>query len=135
MKNILKSTLYLAVFAMAGVLFQISCSNSDLEAKAQLSTTTGKLIYYKSTGGLQNGIWTCNYDGSDETQVPITLPANVFFSGDTVKISPDGQKIFFFAGSSVSNVTWVYSCDLNGNNLQTILSSTYPNTIELGDLN
>ncbi|SHF73248.1 hypothetical protein SAMN05444377_11734 [Flavobacterium fontis] len=135
MKNFFKTTLYLFVFASAGILFQISCSNSESASQLPQSTTTNKLIYYKISGGLQNGIWTCNYDGSNETQVPITLPANVVFSGNTVKISPDGQKIFFLAGSIGSNVTSVYSCDIDGNNLQPILSATWPDGIELSDLN
>lgn len=133
MKNFFKTSLYLAAFAIAGILFQISCSNSDDSSLAP--SLTGKLLYYKATAGTQSGIFTCDYDGTNETPIPITLPANYSFSGSTIKFSADGQKIFFFAGTPVTNVTSLFSCDADGNNLQPVLSTTWPDMIELGDIN
>ena len=133
MKNLLKSTLYLAVFAIAGILFQISCS---ADSTSTTSTPVGKIIYTKKFG-TQVEIWTCDYDGTNQVQVPIALPPNVslnfFFSAESsfnrdeshVKLSPDGQTIFFEtvydpwgAGRSFS----IYSCDISGSNVTEVVS-------------
>jgi len=133
MKNLLKSTLYLSVFALAGILFQLSCS---ADSNATNATPLGKIVFTKKVAGVVQ-LWTCNYDGTAQTQIPVTLPANVYFNnwvsnntsvgGDecNVKLSPDGQTVFF---ATVTNPTTankfysVYSCDLSGNNLTEIIT-------------
>ena len=123
MKNLLKSTLYLFVFALAGILFQISCSSDSISTS---STPLGKIVYTKRAGGLLQ-IWTCNYDGTAQAQIPITLPSNVNFnfwstnnsaisaSDETsVKLSPDGQNVFFATVTnpgSGSQYFSIYTCD------------------------
>lgn len=134
MKNLLRSTLYLAVFALAGILFQISCSSDSISAN---STPLGKIVYTKRSGGPVQ-IWTCNYDGTAQAQIPITLPSNVYFnfwttnnsaisnSDETsVKLSPDGQNVFFATVTNPgtgSQYFSIYTCDLSGNNLTEILT-------------
>src|SRR6478672_12397926 len=132
MKNLLRSSLYLAVFAIAGILFQISCSSDSLSPN---STPIGKIIFTKKVG-TQLEIWTANYDGSGQTQVPVILPANVYFNyafgeqtsfdGDSshVHLSPDGQTVFF---ETINDPTGtrsfsIYSCDVSGNNLTEIVN-------------
>ncbi|MGL2967125.1 TolB family protein [Flavobacterium sp. XGLA_31] len=123
MKNLLKSTLYLAVFALAGILFQISCSNSDNQS---LSTASQNKVIYTSTSSGTQTIWTCNYDGTNLTQIPITLPSNLHFSvspsNADARLSPDGQKIFFKAYNDTSSETEIYSCDITGTNIQLVAS-------------
>lgn len=132
MKNLLRSSLYLAVFAIAGILFQISCSSDSLSPN---STPVGKIVFTK--GGPANlEIWTANYDGTGQTQIPITLPANVEFnywvsqsnsiSSDEahVRLSPDGQTVFF---ETINDPTGarsfsIYSCDISGSNLTEIVT-------------
>ena len=134
MKNLLKSTLYLFVFALAGILFQISCSSDSISTS---STPLGKIVYTKRGGGLLQ-IWTCNYDGTAQAQIPITLPSNVNFnfwstnntaisaSDETsVRLSPDGQNVFFATVTnpgSGSKYFSIYTCNLSGNNLTEILT-------------
>ena len=125
MKNLLKSTLYLSVFALAGILFQISCSNSENKNVAANVTTAAQnkiiLTTYASTG---QSIWICNYDGTNLTQVPITLPANLHFAtgpnNADAKLTSDGQKIIFLAGNSTTGNTELYSCDIAGTNIQLV---------------
>jgi Tol biopolymer transport system component len=134
MKNLLRTSLYLTVFALAGILFQISCSaDSNVTNAAPL----GKIVYTKRVNG-QLQIWTCSYDGSNQAQIPITLPTNVsynFFLASTtssgfadctyVKLSPDGQKVFFATVTDPFQANYhfsIYSCDLSGNNLTEILT-------------
>ena len=137
MKKIFKTSLYLFVFAIAGIMFQVACSNSDSVNSIQ---NTGKLVYLKQTSGTPIELWSTNYDGSSQTQIPIVLPANVEFSSinsnrSSVKISPDGQKIFFIAFNNSTNISSIYTCDFSGNNLQEIVSSGSSTVLELGGLN
>lgn len=135
MKNLLRSTLYLTVFALAGILFQISCSSDRISTS---STPLGKIVYTKRGGGLLQ-IWTCNYDGTAQAQIPITLPSNVYFnywvsdntsvgSDETnVKLSPDGQNVFFATVTNpgaVNKYFSIYTCDLSGNNLTEIVTQS-----------
>jgi len=128
MKNFLKSTLYVAVFALAGILFQISCSNSDSATASPSSAPIGKLLYFK---GLNNApgysIYTSNYDGTNETLVNVVLPSNHYISFDALdltqlRMSPDGQKIFFVAVDATTQFKTLYSCDSNGANLTEVIA-------------
>ena len=137
MKNLLKKALYLSVFAIAGVLFQISCSNDEA---SKSSLAANKLIYTRQSSGNQPQIWISDYDGLNQVQIPITFPSNVEIStlnnnGSSLKISPDGQKIFFVGFNTGTNLSSVYSCDVNGNNLQQIIAPSTFEVIELGGVN
>ena len=142
MRNLLKSTLYLTVFALAGILFQISCSNSENTKSTMNTTNIGKIVFGRrpvsSTVFTSWQIWTCNYDGSNLNQIPITLPSNVIFNisnGQTnVKLSPDGQKVFFVTVTNPSGgsaYASIYSCNIDGTNLNEVAVVNDDN-IELG---
>ena len=124
MKNLLRSTLYLSVFALAGILFQIGCSNSDTQ-KTTNTISQNKIICTAANQGVQS-FWICNYDGTNLTQIPITLPPNVGFDITSEigngKLSPDGTKIFFRATNLLNGNNNIYSCDITGNNLQLVTS-------------
>ncbi len=122
MKDIFKTGLYIMAFAFAGIFFQISCSNSDESAR---TSDTEKFVFVKKdfpvTGG--QSIWIANIDGSDKTQIPITLPPNVTFysiysSGEhsSAKLVNDGQTVLFTAQSG--SVPYIYSCNVDGTDLQ-----------------
>jgi len=140
MKNFLKTSLYLATFVLAGIMFQISCSNTENETSSTASTSIGKLIYVKQAingiGGVT--LWTCNYDGTNATQIPVALPSNLAFSsinGDArPRLSPDGQKVFFLLSDFNDEyiTTSIYSCDIDGQNLHEIMSATNTETYYLG---
>ena len=142
MKNIFKTGAYLIAFATAGIVFQISCSNSD-DSKAIETLNpmaTSKIIYTKQSTGNPPELWTSNYDGSIQTQIPVALPANVAFSminnnGSSFKLSPDGQKVFFVAFNNSTNLSSVYSCDISGGNLQEIIAPSTFVILELGGVN
>ena len=144
MKNLLRSTLYLSVFAIAGILFQISCSNSDSVKSNNLnSTPIGKLIYFKQEStNLPGGgtattarVYTCNYDGTNETPVNFSLPTGVnidFSTGQSnIRLSPDGQKVFFVT-HDVTDTESIYTCDITGGIATQVVPSTGPSNIELG---
>lgn len=88
------------------------------------STSSGlsqlnKLIYKKMIGNTAE-IWVVNYDGSSNTKINITLPSGVVFSDDMQPLlSPNGQKIFFTAGSVFNGD--LYSCNIDGSNVSKIV--------------
>jgi hypothetical protein len=136
MKNFFKTTLYLFAFALAGILFQISCSNSDSENENNSvnSTPIQKIVFAKRAPSDWQ-IWTCNYDGTNLTQIPINLPPNVVFNFSNlqtnVRLSPDGQKVFFVCLDNNAGYV-IYSCDINGSNLQVVTTVNNASNIELG---
>lgn len=138
MKNVLKSSLYLFVFAIGGILFQIGCSNSN-ESLLPPTTSLNKIVYMKYTNS-GSSIWTCNYDGTNNQEVPITFPANLHLStlngNAEVRLSPDGQKVFFSVNDNtdqyISNS--IYSCNIDGMNLQEVVSSTSTESCTLGNV-
>ena len=138
MKPFFKTSIYIFAFAFAGILFQIACSNSD-DSK-QILTQTGKVIYFKIHLGELQELWTCDYDGTNQSEVPVVLPSNLSFSGGnsnsaSAKISPDGQKAFFIVSDNTTGGLSIYSCDIDGSNLQPVVVTTPPNSLEIGGVN
>lgn len=124
MKNLFKSTLYLFVFTLAGIVFQISCSS---DSKSVNSIPIGKIVYEKG-----DGIWTANYDGTNSGQIPIVLPANVSFLFGSVyssiSVSPDGSTIFFTCSNTANSnlTTELYSCGISGGNASIVIPISNP---------
>lgn len=137
MKNFFKTTLYLFAFAFAGILFQISCSNSDIQNSTQNVAQIDKIIYAQNISG-QNEIqlWTCNYDGTNQTLIPISLPPNREINTQNVRstpcLSPDGQKVFFVVTNTTNNFHSIASCNIDGSNFQEIVTPAAYHLIEIG---
>jgi len=114
MKKILLSTIVLTAFALSIFLFQISCKK---EAKAQVQTVQNqqnKIIYVK--WGQTPTICTANYDGSNEQQINIAIPAN--YQIETLaSISPDRKTIFFAISTANSTNEILYKCNIDGSNV------------------
>jgi hypothetical protein len=115
MKKILLGTIVLTAFSFSILLFQISCKK---EAKAQTAQTAqtqqGKIIYLKS--GQATTICTANYDGSNEQQINIAVPANNVIETLTA-ISPDRKTIFFAISPVNSTDEILYKCNVDGSNV------------------
>jgi hypothetical protein len=135
MKNFLRTSLYLTVFALAGILFQISCS---ADSNSTNSTSVGKLIYLKNMfDGAGNRIYTCNYDGTNETLINVTLPSGIVIDLNTpddmmLRISPDGQKVFFVALDTTTANKILYSCDISGANPAQVIALNGTGNFRLG---
>ena len=135
MKNIFKTSFYIFIFAFAGIMFQIACSNSDLST----SITTDKIVFTQ-LGLSGQSIWTCNGDGSNLSQVPITLPANFQLNlsngMSSPRLSPDGQRVYFvvndLSGSMARGL--IYSCNIDGSNLQEVANPAGDQTVDLGNV-
>jgi len=88
------------------------------------STTTGKIIYYSISGSYQMEI--ANKDGSDPLIININASAGFGLNAGPVKMSPDNKTIYFSMRSESGDGTGfdsgIYSCNLDGSNLQTIIA-------------
>lgn len=133
MKNLLKTTFYVCIFALAGILFQISCSNSD-DASSSTAVSASKILYTQYDPVNYFTIWYCDIDGSNPTQVPITLPAGMFFQNANangfVRFSPDGQKVLFVVNDGHNKI---YSCNLDGSDFQQVIAPANAEVILIGD--
>ena len=132
MKPLIKSAICLSIFAFTVCIIQISCSKTDAQTNSNNNqnalTQINKILYTSFAAGTTK-IWIANYDGSAATQINIALPAGVsipFGSSDlSMHLSPDGLKLFFFANNPVSpGANSLYSCDINGTNVQPVVTSS-----------
>ena len=132
MKKLILGSISLFLFSLSIILIQISCSKTVAQQNNN-SNQVGKIVFGKYIpGGYE--IWIANYDGTNAAPIPITLPPGVQFNLDVdskgVKVSPDGQKLFFIAGQIINNYYQysVYSCNIDGSNVQQIIPDSDPNT-------
>jgi uncharacterized membrane protein len=126
MKKILMASAILFLFSMSILIVQTSCSKTTAQPSNNSITQLNKIIYLKGFGATGE-IWTSNYDGSNATQIPVILPANVIFDNSvgtfSLSTSPDGQKVFFMTTNASGPLTRaIYSCDISGTNLTLITS-------------
>jgi len=127
MKKLLLGSIIMCIAAISISIFQISCSK--VTANPINTTQTGKIIYFTEYPTTNAKLWIANYDGTNATLIPLTLPPNVVYDNSvnyqTLRISPDGQTIFFSARDITlpANKPAIYSCDISGNNVTLIVSS------------
>ena len=134
------SSIALLCFSISISLIQLSCSKSEVQASPNNPNTPNsidslaqlnKIVYSKeiATGGCE--LWTANYDGTSQTQIPITLPANFLIesndNANAVRLSPDGQRVFFvgfYTTDPPGTRSSIYSCDITGTNLTLVIQGS-----------
>lgn len=123
MKNLLLGAIVLLIFSLSLLIIQSSCSKSEARPPSVLNQLD-KLIYKTD----DRKLWICNYDGSNATQINLTLPSGVVVDWNyprfSIKLSPDGQRIFFSGHNIVTNVGLLCSTDISGNGYIQIASET-----------
>jgi hypothetical protein len=114
---------------IVGTGLSITSSGVLSIASGNSSTQLNKLIFMKFYTASAPEIWISNYDGTGQTKINVTLPSGVVFSDNlSVRMSPNGQKLFFEAGppyqtgalTSVSND--IYSCNIDGSSVTKVIS-------------
>ncbi len=106
-------------------------SNGTLSVTSSGATQLNKIIFTKlnSTIPQKFEIWTANYDGTNQTKLNITMPSGYQCAGDgEVKMSPDGQKIFFTSLQFSNSTTHIFSCNADGTNLTKIVDGSSAGT-------
>lgn len=125
MKRIFQSSLVLLIFSFSIVVFNLSCEK-DVTAQTPTSTVTSPLglILFSKYGDKSNEVWFCKYDGSNATKVTIaSFPAGGDIDKSTMKISPDGKKIFFCIYIASTNMQSIYSCNSDGTGLTKLVEN------------
>jgi len=98
-----------------------------------LNTTNGivtqlnKIIYTKLNTSIAQKfeIWTADYDGTNQAKLNITMPSGFQCGGDgDVRVSPNGQKVFFTSVQTSNNSTHIFTCNIDGSNLTKIIDGT-----------
>ena len=126
MKNLLMGAIILFLFSISILVIQTSCSKSKAQTNSSASQLN-KIVYAVNFGTPNTQIWTANYDGTNATQVPLVLPTNISIDKNAsyfaLKISPDGQTIFFSAyDTSNPNYTpSIYSCNISGGSVLEVI--------------
>jgi len=138
MKNLFLGAIALTTFAISFALVQVSCSKTKAQTTSGNLVQLDKIIFIKRdpTTSNQPQIWTANYDGSSLMQVPIVLPADVYISYDintvSVKLSPDGQTVFFSGVDANTNKHGIYSCKIDGSSVAKIAEGATNELVRLG---
>jgi hypothetical protein len=123
MKKIFKSSIVLLFFSLSIVLFNASC---EKEANAQPSTlpqNVGVLIF-KKDGDRPNEVWTSRYDGSNQTKITISsFPIDGDVDWTSMRLSPDGKKIFFAMYIPSTRVQSIFVCNIDGSGLNKVVDN------------
>ena len=125
MKNLLLGAIALLIFSLSLLVIQSSCSKSDAQSTSGSGLTQLNKLIYKTD---DRKLWICNYDGSNATPINLTLPSGVVVDWNyprfSVKLSPDGKKIFFSGYNTVTNAALLCSTDISGNGYIQIAAET-----------
>lgn len=120
MKKLLLSSIILLTFAISLLIFDVSCKK---EAKAQNNTTQQSKILYIKSGQTEghNAIYSANYDGSGQEQIPIILPNDLAID-QLNSVSLDKKTIFFTVyNTQTSASSAIYSCNMDGGNVKKLI--------------
>ena len=120
MKKLLLASASLLLFAFAITIFQISCRK---DAMAQNNPENIVILYQKRVP-TQYGIewWVCSEDGSNQRKV--NFPANIIIRQLGVSLMPDKNSVVFSASeNSLAAVSNIYTMNIDGTNLQKIVST------------
>jgi hypothetical protein len=108
-------------------------SNGILSANATTGglTQLNKIIYTKLNTSIAQRfeIWTSNYDGSNQTKLNVIMPTGFQGPGDgEVKLSPNGQKIFFTSLQTSNSTSHIFACNIDGTSLTRIIDGSSAGT-------
>jgi hypothetical protein len=67
--------------------------------------------------------WTAKHDGTDNKQIPISLPSGLKISSQSGVLTPNGQTLIFTV-RDLSNVKYIYSISIDGSNLKKLIDGT-----------
>jgi uncharacterized protein YfiM (DUF2279 family) len=119
MKTLLKSSILLLFFSFSLLVFNLSCKKESTAQNTSTSIQNLGILVFTKVNGKVNEFWTSKYDGSGQTKITISsLPANGEIAHESIKISPDGKKFFFFVFFISTNTSSaIYSCNSDGTGL------------------
>ena len=122
MKKLLFGSVILLLFSLSILIIQSSCSKT--EAQNSNITQLNKILIVSGNAGVTQKLWSANYDGSNLNEIVFAMPAGVRagYNAEFIKLSPDGQKIFFQGYEIVSGRSGIYSANLNGSGVVEVIA-------------
>jgi len=129
MKKLLFSSIVLILFSISLAVIQISCSKTNAQTTSRNLLQLNKLVFTRQIPAGSEEIWTADYDGSNQTLVPVALPANFYIDTnagtESTRLSPDGQTIFFLGNYTTSPGTQssIYACNIDGSNFRLVIQA------------
>lgn len=113
-------------------------SNGTLSIKPTSGGTSSKrnkIIFGRSNRA--DEIWTANYDGTNQTKLNFVLPAGLELDGEgLIKLSPDGETVFFNVKKPGAGAYYIYSCKIDGSQLTKVIDvSSADDQVHLGGVN
>lgn len=133
MKKLLMGTAFLTVIGLAITASQLSCTKSSAQTGTSSGLTQLNIILFQKTdvnstnNATRVELWTANYDGTNQKQIPITLSAGQSIKEGEARLSPDGKKVFMTVRqtTTVGTVTtadsYIYSCNIDGSDFKKVV--------------
>lgn len=154
MKNIFKGSLILIFFSISIAVFNISCnkettaqtnttyslpvattstvggvivgSGLSVTSNGTISTQNAGLLVFAKVGDKANEFWTAKFDGSSQTKITLTISATAEIVKESIKISPDGKKLFLVLNLNPTlpaSLDAIYSCNIDGSGLTKLVDN------------
>lgn len=82
------------------------------------------LLFFRKNADKDNEFWKSNYDGTNSVKITLTsFPSNSEIDTQSIRISPDGKKIFMLIYSAVSQIQSIYVSNSDGSGLTKLIDN------------
>ena len=125
MKTLLRSSILLLLFSCSLLVFNLSCKKESTAQNTSTSIQNLGILVFTKVNGKVNEFWTSKYDGSSQTKITVSsLPANGEIAHESIKISPDGKKFFFYGITKSTDISSsIFSCNSDGTGLTKLVDN------------
>jgi hypothetical protein len=124
MNKVIKASLVLLLFSSSIMVFSLSCKKESIAQSNTGNSITQNvgILIFKKEGDKANEFWTSKYDGSNQVKVSIaTFPIDGDVDGASLKLSPDGKKVFFLMYVPSIRLQSIYTCNIDGSGLTKVV--------------
>lgn len=126
MKKLLMGSVALSCIAVSLTILQLSCSKSEAQNQTASVMQINKLLISRYVPTTTISI--ANYDGTNESIIPLNIPAGFTLFNDLwsqPKLSPDGQKLFYYLIQNGNQTQpYLYMSNVDGSNPVQVLQFT-----------
>jgi hypothetical protein len=125
MKKLLQAATILVFISTSLFLIPSSCTKSQAQTETNTAQQLNKFVWIRLASSGVPQIWISDYSGNNATQVPISMPPGAALSTDfgtmDVKLSPDGQTVFFMGVLPATDTRQIYACNIDGSNVRVVV--------------
>ena len=101
-------------------------SGLSVTSNGTISTQNAGLLVFAKGGDKANEFWTAKFDGSSQTKITLTISATAEIVKNSIKISPDGKKLFLVLNLNPTlpaSLDAIYSCNIDGSGLTKLVDN------------